>query len=238
MKNIFKINPLTYILIIICICIGYFKFYLKFMLVLIIHELGHLLFSIIFKWKIAYINILPFGALIKFENSLNKPLFEEFIIAIMGIVFQTIFIIFFNDKIFWNCYRIILIFNIIPIYPLDGAKIINILFNKIVSFRLSYIISLIISYVILLVMLIYSILNKFLVLIIAFIPLLIKVIDLIVNRNKVFTKFLLERYLYRFNFKKIKIIKNIKSMKRDYKHIIKDDKFLINEEKYLQKMFE
>ena len=69
------------------------------------------------------------GALIKFDSNLNKPLKEEFIVAIMGVIFQTIFIYFFNNEYLVISYKIILIFNLIPIYPLDGAKIVNLLLN-------------------------------------------------------------------------------------------------------------
>ena len=84
MKNIFKIHPLTYITALIFILIGYFKFYLYFMLVLLIHELGHITMALIFRWNIKQIVFLPLGVLLKFEDNLNKPLIEEFIISISG----------------------------------------------------------------------------------------------------------------------------------------------------------
>ena len=91
MKNIFKIHPLTYVFTLILIMLGLFKFYFCFMVIIFIHELGHLIFSYLFKWKIKKIIILPMGAMIKFDSVLNKPLKEEFLIAIMGVIFQTIF---------------------------------------------------------------------------------------------------------------------------------------------------
>ena len=233
MKNIFKIHPLTYITIIIFIIIGYFKLYLAFMIVLLFHEAGHITFSYIFKWKINKIIILPLGLLLKFDDSLNKPLIEEFIISIMGIVFQMIFIIFIHSKNIITVSNIILLFNILPIYPLDGSKIVNIILNKITNFKTSYFLTLIISYISIFLLIILSIINKKLIYLISLIPLLINLIDLITNKNIVFTKFLLERYLYNFKFKKIKRIKNIKYIKRDYYHYINN----LEEKKYLKEYF-
>ena len=233
MKNIFKVHLLTYIVALICILIGYFKFYLCFMLVLLIHEIGHILFAFIFKWHIKKIILLPFGLLLKFEDNLNKPLIEEFIISIMGIIFQLIFICFFYSKEIILSSNIILIFNLLPIYPLDGSKILNIIINKITNYKTSYFLTLILSYITIIIVLSLEIINKRLIFIIALIPLLFNLIDLIIDRKQVFFKFLLERYLYDFKFKKIKTITNINQMKRDYYHFINN----IDEKKYLDKYF-
>ena len=72
---------------------------------------------------------------------------------------------------------------------------------------------------------------------ISFIPLLINLIELITNRNNVFIKFLLERYLYSIKFKKYKYINNIKYMKRDYKHYIITENNVGSENVFLEKLF-
>ena len=194
MKNIFRIHPLTYITALIFILIGYFKFYISFMLVLLIHELGHITMSLIFKWHIKQIIILPLGLLLKFEDNLNKPLIEEFIISISGIIFQMIFIMFIHNNYLVLSSNIILLFNILPIYPLDGSKVINILLNVITNFKTSYFLTLLISFITLILIISLSIIIKSLILILSFIPLLINLLDLIINRDSVFIKFLLETY--------------------------------------------
>ena len=209
MKNIFKIHPLTYITAFIFILIGYFKFYLSFMLVLLIHELGHIIMALVFRWHIKKIVVLPLGLLLKFEDNLNKPLIEEFIISISGIIFQLIFIILIHNNYLVLSSNIILIFNILPIYPLDGSKVINIIINIITNFKTSYFLTLQISFIVLILLICFSVINKSLIIILTFIPLLINLIDLIVNRDNTFFKFLLERYLYNFEFKKNKYINSI-----------------------------
>ena len=237
MKNIFKIHPFTYIIALIFILIGYFKFYLSFMLVLFIHELGHITLSLIFKWHIKSIILLPLGLLLKFEDNLNKSLIEEFIISISGIVFQLVFITFIHNYYLVISSNIILIFNILPIYPLDGSKVINIVLNKITNFKTSYFLTLILSFITLIILISISIINKSLIFIISFIPLLINIIELITNKDNVFIKFLLERYLYNIKFKKYKYINNIKHMKRDYTHYIINGNNIESENIFLNKLF-
>ena len=60
------------------------------------------------------------------------------------------------------------------------------------------------------------------------------------NHKLIFNKFLLERYLYHFNFKKLKIIKseNINKMKRDYKHIFYYNEKYETEKNILKKKFD
>lgn len=205
MKNIFKIHSLTYITALIFVLIGYFKFYLSFMLVLLIHELGHITMSLVFKWHIKKIVVLPLGLLLKFEDNLNKPLIEELIISISGIIFQLIFIMLIHNDYLVLSGNIILIFNILPIYPLDGSKIINVLINIITNFKTSYFLTLLSSFIIIILLMCLSVINKSLILVLSFIPLLINLIDLIIDKDKIFIKFLLERYLYNFKFKKINI---------------------------------
>ena len=237
MKNIFKIHPLTYITALIFILIGYFKFYLYFMLVLLIHELGHITMALIFRWNIKQIVFLPLGVLLKFEDNLNKPLIEEFIISISGIIFQLIFIIMIHNNYLVLSSNIILIFNMLPIYPLDGSKVINILINIINNFKTSYFLTLLISFITIILLIFLSIINKSLIIILSFIPLLLNLIDLIVNRDNIFIKFLLERYLYNFKFKKNKYINDIKYMKRDYHHYLVVENKIIEEKEYLKDYF-
>ena len=235
MRNIFKVHPLTYIVALVFILVGYFKLYLSFMLVLFIHELGHVTLSLILKWNIKSIILFPLGLLLKFDDCLNKPLIEELIISISGVIFQLIFVSFVHNYYLIIASDIILVFNILPIYPLDGSKIINIILNKITNFKTSYFLTLILSFVLIIILISISIINRSLIFIISFIPLLINLIELIVSKDNVFIKFLLERYLYNIRFKKYKYINNIKHMKRDYFHYLIKDNSIVGEKEYLKK---
>ena len=139
-KSILKkvnINPIFFFLAFTSIITGLFKDFLVFSSIILFHELGHILAALYYKWKIKQINFYPFGGYIEFNEILNKPIKEEMIIVISGLISQTLyfFIILFlyiNAYVSENIYNLfkhyhssILLFNLIPIFPLDGIKIIN-----------------------------------------------------------------------------------------------------------------
>lgn len=236
-----EIHPFCYIIAFISILIGYFKEFSIFTLIIVVHELGHSLVAYLLNWKIDKIIILPVGGLTKFKESLNKPIIEEFLIAIAGPIFQIIFYIIFRNKLdLFYFHYLIFIFNLIPIYPLDGSKILNLFLNKITSFKTSYLLTLYISYFFIIILLGYSIFFKKYLMICIFIILLIQLYKEYKQINFVFNKFYLERYLNNYNFKKNKIIfgSNISKMKRDYEHFFYINKKYFNERIVLKKLFD
>ena len=96
MKNIFKINIITYLLLLSILLCGYFNYLLIISLILIIHDLGHIVFLKLFKIKISSIIILPFGSIINSDLKLNTESYKLFIISIAGILFQLILSVIMN----------------------------------------------------------------------------------------------------------------------------------------------
>ena len=234
-------HPLFVISTLIFALMGYFRFMTYFMLLIMVHELGHILISLIFNWNIDKIIILPFGGLTKFNEIINRPLIEEFLISISGIIFQMFFFVlakgYITYKYFSSINYFIIVFNLIPIYPLDGSKILNCFFNIITSFKNSIFLTSIVSYtfIILLIVLLFRI-NKLLVVILVF--LFVETNKLYKKRKNLLNKFFLERYLYDIKFKKRKTINDIHKMKRDYTHIIYINGKYITERFFLKKMFD
>ena len=236
-----KIHPLFLIFNIIFILIGRFKFIIFFTLLILIHEIGHIIMSLLFKWNISKIIILPFGGLIKYDELINKPLKEEFLISINGVIFQYIFFLFLKNII---CYRyfsfinyFIIIFNLLPIYPLDGSKILNVFFNIITTFKKSILLTLVVSYITIIILsLILFDINRLSIFIIYF---FFKETTRLYNEKEViFNRFLLERNLYEFKFKFKKTIKKVDDMKKNYKHLFKINNKYVTEKYYLKKMFD
>jgi len=228
-KNILNkvyFHPLFIISIFISILLGKFRLVCYFMMLIIIHELGH---------------ILPFGGLTKCNIPINTPLIEEFLVAISGIIFQEIFYLIIKSRINYEYFHLInyfiIIFNLIPIYPLDGSKVLNVIFNKITNYKNSISLTLIFSYafLILLVLFFYST-YKIVVIIMLF--LFLEVNKLYKMREELFNKFILERYLKSINFKKQKIINNIHFMKKDYRHIFYKDGYYYTEKHFLRMFFD
>ena len=235
MKTLFKIHPFTVISLFITFITGYFKESVVIMAIIIFHELGHILMALYFKWRISEIVVLPFGCITIFNELINKPLKEEFLITIMGPLFQIGLTIFLNNSVITFYSLFILILNLIPIYPLDGAKILNVFFNKIFSFKLSHSI---IIYLSLLTSILVIILKNNLLIILFILVLVIKLVDEYNKHEIIFNKFLYERYLYKLKFKNVKIVSNFNKFNRDYYHYLRFNNDFTSEKEALKKKYQ
>ncbi len=233
-KNTFKIHIFFYIIGFICFITGNFKNFIIFSSIIIVHELGHIIGALIFKWKIDKIILLPFGGITIFNENVDKSLKEEFIIAILGPLFQIVFYLIYKDNLIFNYYNIaILLFNLLPIYPLDGSKIFNVIFNIFFPYKLSHILSIVLSFIFIILIILYKIdLSLILIFIV------VELFKEIIKHKYYFNKFLLERYLYDFNYKKHKVIKNINSMYKQTKHIFNINNKFYTEKEIIRKVFD
>lgn len=227
-----KIHNSTYIFLLLSFLSGYFEYIFLFLITIAIHELGHAIFASIINFKYSNIIIYPFGGITIYDEDLNTKTNIELFVLIGGIIFQLLFFIliyflFNNGLITEHVYLIIkkinyllISFNFMPIIPLDGGKLLNIILDKVFNYRLSSIISIIISIFSILFFIIYK-RTYFSILLTIF---LIKCIYIeIINLKYRFNRFILERYINNYSFKKIKIINNINKLKRDYYHIINNE---------------
>ena len=234
MKITFKIHPLYYLVACLSIMTGLFKDFIYITLLIFIHEIGHTIGALSYKWKIKEIVILPFGGVTIFNELINKSLKEEFVILVLGPLFQILFyfiLCYFhiNTLLITNYHYSLLLFNMLPIIPLDGSKLLNIILNKITSFKLSHLLTIYISLITIILLLIK---NRNLVLYIIIFFTLLKVIKEYKKHKYIFNKFLFERYNYNLKFNKIKYIKgiNLNKMKKEYKHIFYDKKYYTEKE--------
>ena len=199
--NKFEIHPLFYLISLITILTGHFKEFIMFSLLITIHEIGHFLTAYYYKWNILKVKILPFGGITIFNDKINRPLKEEFLILIMGPIIQLLgsFLLYLiiKEKEILLYSNILLVFNLIPIYPMDGSKLFNLFLNKFFSFKKSLEITLYISYLFLFFLLFLPF-NLFIILIFMF--LFLNLIKETKNINLTYNKFLFERYLYKINF--------------------------------------
>ena len=216
---------------------GHFKMFLMILGIIMIHEGGHILMALILKWKITKVSILPFGALTVFDEDINRPVKEEALIAISGPLVQLFFTFFVFKGEMISYSLAILFFNLLPIYPLDGAKFLNLFLNKIMSFRLSLIATLYFSVICLFFLVVKCNFNLLFILIVSFI--LVRVIDEICKVEVTFNRFLLEKEIKNFNFKKLKVINglNVHRMRRDFRHIFKVNGYK-TEKEILKEMFD
>lgn len=130
-----KINLQIFLFIVVFALTHQIKIYAIIMLFALAHELGHLLCGILLNLKPKSISIMPFGVSINFEIYEYRKLIElkKIIIAVAGPITNiliSIITIFLKINIEIKeliIYSNILIatFNMIPLYPLDGGRILK-----------------------------------------------------------------------------------------------------------------
>lgn len=239
--KIFYLDKSCLIFLLIIIFCGLFNNFIVYFFLLFIHELGHTLTGIILGYKLDKIKFYPYGGVTLFKCSYNTPLIKEFLVLIMGPFFQIIgyYILkqFVNYDYLIIYHYTLLLFNLLPIYPLDGGKLLNIILNYRFNYKLSFYLSFYFSIICLFFLVLYSFyignFNFSIILIVLFIKLMRLHKDFKYNYNN----FLLERYLYNYNFKNTSCIDSYDKFYRDRKHIIKmspEKKFLV---KYFERIF-
>lgn len=238
MKNSYlKLHPLTILFSFVAFLTGYFQYIFYMMSLIFIHEIGHVTFALFFNWNVKKIVLLPFGGMTIFEEMVNKPIKEEFFIVLAGPLYQHLFylllcILGYKTPLLTTIHFFILGFNFLPIYPLDGSKVLLLFFEKIFSFYHSHFFLFTNSMITL--FLFFVIFRNFLFAVL-FLFLLLQVWCFYKNIKPIYYKFVLERKLYSFSFKKQKKIQYVKQMKRDYQHCFIKNGHIYSEKEYLKK---
>lgn len=125
-----KINIQIFAIIAILILTKQIEIYVWLMLFALIHELAHMMAGIALKLKPKTLEIEPFGIGIIFESFENTEK-NKIIIALAGPIINIVIAILFsyiniqNQQIIINSNILLAIFNLMPIYPLDGGRILK-----------------------------------------------------------------------------------------------------------------
>lgn len=133
-----KVSLQIFIFIIIFYLTKQIEVYAILMLLAFLHECGHLLAGLLLKLKPKKLEINPFGVAIIFEefgSKDNKFEMKKILIALAGPLTNLVImlIVMFFDFGFTQITReiiiyanlLIILFNILPIYPLDGGRIVK-----------------------------------------------------------------------------------------------------------------
>lgn len=145
-----KVNLKVFLFLTIFIITKQIKIYAILMLFALVHELGHVIMGIILGFKIEAISIIPTGFTVKFKAecknyniqikngnllsvkkiliALAGPLVNIFIVIATLTYYkftQSLYIVHIPTDLVIYSNILIFIFNLVPIYPLDGGRILK-----------------------------------------------------------------------------------------------------------------
>lgn len=153
------IHPLLWIIIALSIMTAHFLEVCLLLGIIFIHEMGHAAAASFFSWRIKKISLLPFGGVAEMDEHGNRPLKEEFIVVIagplqhlwmgggayllenFGVIPEDLFQLFISFNV------MIFIFNLFPVWPLDGGKLVFLLLSLKHSFPHAHRVTLMLSIV-------------------------------------------------------------------------------------------
>ncbi len=251
MKNIkkFHLNVATYFFFLLSFLCGYFKQTLFIFIIIVVHEFGHIIMIHLCKYKFLKVEFFPFGGLTHIDKPINSSINKEILIAISGVISQIflgLILIFlkercltYNNYLLFQTYNFtILIFNLLPIIPLDGSIILHSILEKILPYKKAFFVYEIFSALFFLVFLYLNIIlhldNYFIcgVLITQFI--------LLKKQEKyIIRRFFLERTLKEYPYKKIKNETKLdfNSLKKETLHFYYSESHYIHEKEALEKYY-
>ena len=136
----FKIGISFYLLILLCILTKNIILFFNYFVALILHELAHLWVATSKGYKLKQMHLSMCGLFIKLDEDIEDK--DSFLINIAGPSFNLLLSVF-CVALFWlipssfsylNTFCIsnlaLAVFNLIPVYPLDGGKVIKGLFTN------------------------------------------------------------------------------------------------------------
>ena len=135
--NKFYISPLCPIFVIFLLFFNLFDEALVLFILCFIHETGHALVGLLFKCKIKTISLNVFGFSLDIEGIEYKKFYQQILFFLAGPLTYFISLLFLlilrnfnviNDyhyNLFLNDNLSLALFNLLPIYPLDGGHILD-----------------------------------------------------------------------------------------------------------------
>ncbi|MFF2480546.1 M50 family metallopeptidase [Paenibacillus sp. NPDC058071] len=134
-------HPLFVVIMLASLVTGYFGELFTLFLIVLVHEIGHVVVARGFGWRIREVKLLPFGGVAEVEEASGTPASQDALVAIAGPL-QNVWM----GLAAWGCGQLgwwdqdaaqyvwkanamIGLFNLLPIYPLDGGKLLQALFS-------------------------------------------------------------------------------------------------------------
>lgn len=139
--TVFSLHPLFIMIMLGSLLTGHFLELMTLFGIVFIHELGHAAAAAYFGWKVNEIKLLPFGGVAVTDESGTAPVHEEVIVALCGPLQNLLMIAaaygaeamgWWHSE--WAAYFVqanimIGLFNLMPVLPLDGGRVIQALLS-------------------------------------------------------------------------------------------------------------
>lgn len=141
-----KVHPILWFVIGISVITAYFKEMMMLLLIIFIHEMGHAVCAQYFNWRIKSIGLLPFGGNLETEEYGNKSLKEDMLVVLAGpvqhiwligisyLLYSLSVISYDTHQTFFYMNILLVLFNLLPIWPLDGGRLLFIGMARFYSF--------------------------------------------------------------------------------------------------------
>jgi len=143
----YRFHPLFTLILIGSALTGYFLEAVTLFGIVLVHELGHLAAAKGFGWRVREVQLLPFGGVIVVEELGTVATGEELIVTLAGPL-QHVWMILtawlvqwfgIGDPAWWNYFIeanvMIGLFNLLPVLPLDGGKVMQCLLGYVLPYH-------------------------------------------------------------------------------------------------------
>lgn len=214
----FKIDFSFWLLIVLVFFSPKQIYIFKLILCLMCHELGHLLLVWLFRYRIKSLHLSIVGFMLKLEK-IKQEFWKDLLIYSGGIIVNLACYLLISDYDFKNISLILLIINLLPIYPLDGFNILRTLFSYFFPYyyvlNITTIFSIIINVLVFIIGIYYH-LDLFI--LCNLIYLFIINLNQFKHRKEIFSQFILDKSLYDFSYPKRKINPHLDYLKFFYRY--------------------
>jgi stage IV sporulation protein FB len=149
MNNV-RIHPLTWLFGAASAATGLFLEATCIALILLIHELGHAGAAKALGWRIQKVELLPFGGKMETDEYAGRPLLEEWLVVLAGpfmhVPMLAVSVLLLEAgwmdaalyELVLQLNAAIFLFNLLPVLPLDGGKIVQLILCTVQPYFIAY----------------------------------------------------------------------------------------------------
>lgn len=228
---------------------GHFSNLIIFTSLIFVHELGHYFMAKIMKYEVLEIVIYPYGGFTKLNTLVNTNIYKDLLVAITGVIMQSIYFLLiyflycngiireYIYNLFYLYHRSMILFNLLPIIPLDGFKIVNLILSKFLSFNFSNYLCVFVSFFTIMFFLFGDVFERNYSIILIIGVLIRNIYVFYSNIGYLFNRFLIERYLYDISYADKKVIDSEYKMYKNKSHFFVKNGRIFSEKEFLLDFF-